>query len=114
MQRFTKRWEEKNSPCRIFWVAEPFDLKEGFHLHALFAYKPVKGQNWKRPTTTKNGNKIMLDVALVNCTWEGVSGKGNRSTVLRYDKRKGARYYCGKYLMKNLSDYDFVGFDKKI
>jgi len=84
------------SPCEIFWVAEPFDCKEGFHTHALI--------------------KSDLNYEGVINTWQRVSGntkfqkgtKWNRIQLDEYDAELGASGYVGKYITKKLSDYDYL------
>jgi hypothetical protein len=86
---------------KMFWCAEPFDIKEGHHLHALIqmsdvhAFEKIKG------------------------TWQAVSGakwieegkKENRCQIQMYDKKLGAGHYVSKYITKELADYDF--YDKR-
>lgn len=82
-------------PCRIFFAAEPFDVKEGFHLHVL----------GKIPN--------ILNTKCIAQTYQGVSGnkdlkkeKWNRISLEPYNGKLGAGYYIGKYISKQLSDYD--------
>jgi hypothetical protein len=72
---------------RFLWAAEPFDVKDGYHIHAL------------------------IDVPK---TWKGLkqieTSKRQRYGVSHfeaYDKRLGANHYIGKYISKELSDWDF-------
>lgn len=85
---------DRIAPCQMFWAAEPFDVKEGYHTHALL--KVNEGMSYKS----------IIDL------WQKVSKGGknnrwNRIDVQSYDKEKGAGYYLGKYITKRLSDYDF-------
>jgi len=68
----------------MFWAAEPFDAREGFHIHALLKC------DYDKKTIQKLCNE-----------------KYGRSTILEYENGKGATDYCAKYISKNLSDYDF-------
>lgn len=80
---------------RMFWVAEPFDCKEGFHTHALV--KCGLGVNFEN----------------IKKTWEVVCGAKKlgtkaRAQLRRYVPANGANYYVGKYIQKRLCDYDFL------
>jgi hypothetical protein len=67
----------------MFWACEPFDVKDGYHIHALIQTEltPQEIYSW---TNKRFG----------------------RSLILPYEKEKGAHSYCSKYILKNLSDYD--------
>jgi hypothetical protein len=87
---------DRFSPCEMFWASEPFDTKEGFHTHALI--------------------KSALPFKIIVDTWQQVSGntkfergkKWNRIQLDDYNPELGAGYYCGKYITKKLSDYDYL------
>lgn len=68
----------------MFWACEPFDLRNGYHIHALMR-------------TGADAKQIY--------TW--AKKKYGRALVLKYEKGKGAHTYCGKYITKRLSDYDY-------
>jgi hypothetical protein len=68
----------------MFWAAEPFDCRNGFHIHALMR-------------TGADAKQIY--------TWS--KKKYGRAQVIKYQKGKGAASYCGKYITKRLSDYDY-------
>lgn len=81
----------------MFWAAEPFDIKEGHHLHAVI-----------RMSDVHSFQKIIG-------TWQVISGnktmekgdKWNRVQIEQYDKKLGAGHYISKYITKELADYDF-------
>jgi hypothetical protein len=78
-----------------FWVAEPFELKDGFHLHTLTYLDNPESFN------------------IIKKEWQSVSGGSklgifNRLQLKKYDKNLGAGYYVGKYLLKKRSDYDYL------
>lgn len=82
---------------KIFWVAEPFDIKYGCHLHAL-----IEVENKKLTTKTDIRN-----------AWQVVSkGKGlkeyNNTTIKDYDRLKGGHFYLSKYLQSHKADYDLL------
>lgn len=106
MGRLHDRWQTENrTQSRLFWAAEPFDCKEGYHLHALFGYDNPKGEDWSKQKT----DGVSLDFALLRYGWGAVSGKGNASYLSRYQKGKGANHYLAKYITKELADWDFLG-----
>lgn len=85
-------------PHRIFWVAEPFDCKEGFHCHYLIYFD------------------LPYQSKLFDLTWNVVLNSWRRSTgcknarihASKYRKNGGVNKYVAKYITKHLSDYDFV------
>jgi hypothetical protein len=97
MERFYKNLQKHafflgNKPT-LFWVAEPFDCRDGFHTHFLM--------------------KVHTDIPYdeLKKIWNLSCGKSNsefkhRFHIEKYNKEKGARSYCIKYIQKKLSDYD--------
>ncbi len=102
MGRLHDRLSSEVSKNRLFWVAEPFDCKEGYHCHGLLY---LQDQQY---------NERGIDFSLVKTTYEIVSGgkKGGKSManthLSRYNAKKGAARYCGKYLLKTNADYDIL------
>lgn len=96
---------EKNlnlNSLMMFWVAEPFDCKEGFHTHALLSID--------------NKSLSYKDIFL---TWQKTTGEHktgikSRVQIEKIIPRLGACYYIGKYLLKNNCDYDLLTYNKKI
>lgn len=90
---------------QLFWVAEPFDVKEGYHTHALMKVPEAwQFKNlvdlWQVAAGTKG--KVKTDE-------NGKQSKVHaRIELKRYNPRLGARHYVGKYLMKTGADYDFL------
>jgi hypothetical protein len=82
----------------IFYVAEPFDSKYGYHLHALM----------------KDNCKPGLErVSLIKEAWQRVSkgkyGKANKFTkIVPYDRNLGGNYYVAKYLHRYNAEYGFA------
>lgn len=68
----------------MFWAAEPFDLRNGYHIHALIR-------------TGADAKQI----------YEWCKEKYGRAQVIKFQPNKGATSYCGKYITKRLSDYDY-------
>jgi hypothetical protein len=85
---------DRSAPTKIFWAAEPYDLKDGFHLHALL--------DVPKHLEFKNIVDIWQKVS------KGGKGKWNRIDLQTYDSNKGAGYYLSKYITKRLSDYDLL------
>lgn len=96
MERMSDRVAKDIGQHSVFWAAEPFDVKEGYHIHSLWQFDAV---NWK------SDNKSMYKQFVG--AWRTISAI-DRANVYseRYDKGKGAHHYCAKYISKNLSDYD--------
>lgn len=94
MERFHNRiGQESLTKNRLFWVAEHFEAKDGYHAHGLLAtevpfdslrkiYQIVSGARKKKETF--------------------------RIHLAKYDPALGAAKYCSKYILKRCSDYDFL------
>jgi len=85
----------KAGKTNMFWVAESFELKDGYHTHALLSVPEVLQY------------KNIIDI------WQKVSGGSsrgvwNRIDLQKYNKARGAGYYVSKYVTKRLTDYDFL------
>lgn len=77
----------------MFWAAEAFDTREGFHFHALLR-------------TPMNAMEI----------FDWYFKRYGRCQIINNtdpDTRHSASYYCGKYVTKKLADYD-IYFAKDI
>ena len=70
----------------MFWAAEKFDVREGFHFHALLStpLHPLEIFNWYYPRYGR--------CQIINNT--------------EPERRQAASYYCSKYVTKELADYD--------
>lgn len=112
--RFHKIAARNIGQNRLFWVAEPFDLKDGYHIHALvkFACERLKNQS-----TRHQGAKVSLDWIGVRRSWSIAAGNksykakgadGVRADIQRYIPSYGANYYLGKYMQKEQADYDLL------
>ncbi len=85
----------KYCKCTLFWVAEKYKAKDGFHTHALInvpehcPYDLII-QLWQKVTGGKSENK-----------WQ-------RIRLESYQPDKGASNYCTKYLLKEVADWDIL------
>jgi hypothetical protein len=82
----------------IFWASEPYDVKEGQHLHALVHFSSAD---------TINDNKEHFN-ALRKAWTTAIGDIHARQYHVRYNPQLGARYYVAKYISKKLADYDFM------
>jgi hypothetical protein len=89
----------------FFWVAEPFDVKEGYHTHALL----------KVPECYQFIHLVQLWQVASGCrNMKRENEKGEKVKVharveyRKYNPKLGARHYVGKYMMKSGADYDFL------
>ena len=109
MERFHKILSKNTGNIRFFWVAEPFDVKEGFHTHALLYFDNTQLNDY---SSGKNSNGF----SAIKKAWEIAAGgkynakgkNGIRGRYVRYKANKGAAHYLGKYLSKSMSDYDLL------
>ena len=94
---------KNHSRSRFFWVAEPFDCKEGFHTHALLHFNDRDYQN-----ISISGNS--LDFELLRKAWLKCNPKKSNAycKLERFKKSRGATSYVGKYMNKHRSDYDLL------
>jgi hypothetical protein len=110
MTLFQEQLTKQFGNTLLFWVAEPFDSKYGYHAHALLAFQVL-------PEYSKEKH-----IRLINTTWQKISGgsgnKGyNHTHIKPYQKivsgeeSGGANFYVVKYLNRGNADYDFVGFE---
>jgi len=83
----------KAGQTMLFWVAENYELKDGYHTHGLLQ------------TPEEMSYQKLID------TWQWASGgkkadKWNRLDLQRYDKKKGGRFYLSKHMRYGRTDYD--------
>jgi hypothetical protein len=96
MNRFYSILKKRFFGLRVFWVAEPFVMGGGYHVHALVHL------NIETPTLYSNGFNEIKSV------WEIASGAKDKQhlKIENFDKSKGAVYYLVKHLSKAKCDYD--------
>jgi hypothetical protein len=80
------QWCGAGDYTTMFWAAEKFDVREGYHFHALLKspLHPIEIFNWYYP-------------------------RYGRCQIIHNndpDRRHSASYYCSKYITKALADYD--------
>lgn len=119
-------------PCGMFWAAETFEMKRGYHVHALlnpdFRYfEPIKTEGYqlslgrggegvkpKEPPAPFAAQKFVF---LCNAwqwvthhvkTPDGMSKSWNRVDMQLYDPKLGAAGYVTKYVTKKQADYDLL------
>lgn len=92
-------WNNKDfiqaGSSRFFWCAEPFDTRTGYHTHGLLYVPDV---------LTKKNVSIIFQHACGNLDIS--TEEWHRVQLQTYNPKLGAGYYCGKYITKNLADYD--------
>lgn len=99
MERFYSFIKKSNNKVKLFWVAEPFDLNVGYHLHALI------------DISDSNSDITPNHFLTIKNVWQllskGGKGKENNYTVIKpYNKKLGGNYYVAKYMMQRDADYD--------
>jgi hypothetical protein len=109
-RRLFERWFEsfKTEGALLFWVAEKFECKDGYHGHGLI-YVPNAPEDlfnrmvdhWQLST----GNKAISNHQ-GKIEWD--KAKWNALNIKKYDKKRGAGGYCAKYVFKNDADYDLL------
>jgi len=86
-------------PCSLFWAAEKFDVKEGYHIHSLWGFDGNVQQRDKYQQFVDNWRLVTQ----TDKTQSSVYSE-------RYDKSRGAHYYCSKYITKKITDYDYFHY----
>lgn len=92
----------------MFWVAEPFELKDGQHTHALLKCENKEGPEFQQMVDAwqwATGNKALSNANGI-ISWD--KSKWNGIELKKYDKRRRAGSYCTKYVMKSRADYDIL------
>ena len=87
-----------NLENEMFWVAEPFDTKESYHLHALVKFQI--GMSKESKTS-------------LNKAWQSVCGKKdtkkyNWTVIMPYNPTEGANFYVAEYFQRSDVDYGFL------
>ena len=117
-RRLSENWFNKISYSGdvIFWVAEPFELKDGHHIHALLktqCHFSDMVDLWQWAT----GNKANAVSETGKISWQKkaemsesgiVSGGWNAVRLENYKKEIGAGKYVMKYILKKRCDYDLL------
>lgn len=95
MERFVDRAKRFTmaEDLRLFWVAEKYELKDGYHCHGLL--------------------KCESDIKPLWEVYQVVTGARSQgdSAYLKlkpFQKGGGAPRYCAKYLLKSYADYDML------
>lgn len=120
-RRLMERWfdEFKTPGSMLFWVAEKFECKDGFHGHGLL-YMPAGPEGPDRTLFNRlidawqwaTGNKTILVTSWYKeggrSKMEWDKTKWNALNLKHYDKKRGAGGYCAKYVFKDDADYDLL------
>ena len=83
----------QSSETTMFWAAEPYDVKDGYHIHALIKTEMEFKSLIECYQVTSGGKKI---------------GKHQRIDLQKYQRGMGGAMYCAKYITKKLSDWDIL------
>lgn len=95
--------------AELFFVSEKYESKDGYHTHGLLNY------DRNDLPTLCNPSEVLdecYQTAAGSYKWIAREGRTDirkfRVSFSPYDKTKSAGKYCSKYLMKHVSDYDFL------
>ena len=120
MERFHYKIDRDHNGSTLFWVAEPFECKDGFHTHALLKLNDRDLVDEKRRivfSQVADGTVCSYDIKetgfdVVKNTWQYVTKANeqnyNRIELKRYNAKLGAKHYVGKYILKSRCDYDIL------
>lgn len=103
MTKYLDRVKKQGVAPLLFWVAESFELKDGYHTHALLkvnAPENVLPQVWQQ---------LKKDWQTVSIPREQKgSDVYHRVTIDSVDPKRAGTLYCTKYVTKNFTDYDLI------
>lgn len=106
MENYHRKLKENGIFSTMFWVAERFECKDGYHTHALM-YVPCSEdfiplarttafESWQKVSVTKTQESTREDGKVFN-----------RADIQKIRPKKGTHYLC-KYVTKPNSDYDLI------
>ena len=102
-QRYIERCQEQlrttfNLKTQMYWVAEPFDSKYGFHLHCLVKFDGEEPHKYKK--------ELIKAWQMVT---RGSNGKMyNWTDIVPYNVNLGGRFYVVKWIGRNDVEYGFL------
>lgn len=89
----------------VFWAAEEFDVRDGFHFHAL-----MKMDDQPRQILTANGSYSNYQPYGKMELFDWYFRKYGRCDIIDNrdpSRQLAASYYVSKYVTKRITDYDF-------
>lgn len=101
MDKLKNYLDNQFTGSKVFWFAEEFDVKEGYHIHALIQLEKC------------DQNSLDKNITALKKAWKILS-RGDRKSILnthivQYDKDKGGNFYVSKYINRpNINDYDLL------
>lgn len=97
MNRMFERVSSRIPNTQLFWAAEKFDVKDGFHIHSLWSFDEAIWQG-----DTRSIYKQFVD------DWRTTSNTQKAAVYSeRYKKDHGAHHYISKYITKQITDWDW-------
>ena len=92
----------------IFWVAEPFELRDSHHFHGLLKHPTETRAEYMRLINMfqKATGARRLNIDCRGFDWDKTNW--NALDLHKYDSKRGAGGYICKYLMKTETDYDLL------
>lgn len=100
---------EAGTASSVFWAAEEFDVRDGFHFHALMKMPELdqmKNKNSTGQVTYLDSSSKFLKMDLFDWYFK----KYGRCQIIdnrEPDRQVAASYYISKYVTKKITDYDF-------
>jgi len=100
---------EAGTQSSVFWAAEEFDVRDGYHFHALMKFPQldqVKNKNSTGHVTYLDSSSKFLKMDLFDWYYK----KYGRCQIIdnrEPDRQAAASYYISKYVTKRITDYDF-------
>jgi len=88
----------------VFWAAEEFDVRDGFHFHALMKFDSASNILVANGTTTRYEPFNKMDL------FDWYYRKYGRCQIIdnrEPDRQFAASHYVAKYVTKKITDYDF-------
>jgi hypothetical protein len=102
MERTHRSWKVlADGDCRVFFVMERNQLRDGHHLHAL-VHVPDRFHQPHLYGALIDTYQVMVGATVERNDGGKLKWKGRgRIDLRKFDKRKNAAGYCLKYMMKD-------------
>lgn len=111
-ERFYSKLKDHQYEPQLFWVAEKYESKDGYHLHGLLKInkKTLPIHEYKFITNlyqicAGTSKCVKVDGELKYINW-------SRIELAKYDKKRNGGGYCAKYVMaennSTNAEYDFL------
>jgi hypothetical protein len=108
MERYFSKVKTLTGDANLFWVAEPFKVRDGYHTHGLLKVPPEFKEKHLYQSLVDTYQMACGSSVVTNNQGKLKFNNSHRIDLSKYDSSKFGARYCAKYLMKKYSDYDIL------